>query len=302
MTRGTQRGGRNEAIDLRLFHVQNWPEAAQFMIRKFRLDDDEALTGQTGFAEWILQKEPRRRAGKPLLAAKTWKVSSDPWRQVTKCAAGLDIIKRYPCADLSNPQDDSTKPTCVTGLMGFDDEDQPVLHSNAFAQRTAIYVQYSHTILQTPGPELVSPYGAGGTDRFDNGSTIIIFDNSDSHRIYDTLIAARGEWESRWRRLPFYINTLLPDPEQSEEQMTSDCMRTITQDFFKAVAENWDELLDASWDHVSILEDKIYENPADESRAGELWKNAAKWRGLPPPFPIRALMVGRYGWMDTSEC
>lgn len=28
---------------------------------------------------------------------------------------------------------------------------------------------------------------------------------------------------------------------------------------------------------MSILEDKIYEHPADESRAPELWRNQAKW-------------------------
>ena len=39
----------------------------------------------------------------------------------------------------------------------------------------------------------------------DNGNTIIIFENSQSGSIDDTLIAARQQWESRWRRLPFYL-------------------------------------------------------------------------------------------------
>ena len=29
--------------------------------------------------------------------------------------------------------------------------------------------------------------------------------------------------------------------------------------------------------HISILEDKIYDGPADESRAPELWKNSNMW-------------------------
>lgn len=62
-----------------------------------------------------------------------------------------------------------------------------------------------------------------------------------------------------------------------EEDITGDCMRIITQDVFKAIAEGWDEVLDAAWEHVSILEAKIYEQPADESRAPELWENQAKW-------------------------
>lgn len=54
-------------------------------------------------------------------------------------------------------------------------------------------------------------------------------------------------------------------------------MNIITQDIFKAVADSWESLLDASWEHVSILEEKIYEQPADESRAPELWRNSARW-------------------------
>ncbi|KAA8913609.1 hypothetical protein FN846DRAFT_771816 [Sphaerosporella brunnea] len=269
--------GGDELLDLRLFHVQNWPEAAHFLSHKFRLREQDPLTGQAGFADWIAQKKPRRRAGKPLLMAKTWKLSSDPWRRVTKCAVGLDVMKRYRCLHLENPQAERQKPTRVTGLMGYDADEIPVLHSNVFAQRTSMYVQYSQPDLQTPGPELVAPYRSHDVSRYDNGNCIVIFDNSDSHSIYDTIIAARGEWESRWRRLPFYLRNVKQEHGDEGESMTAECMRTITQDFFKAVAENWDDLLDASWDHISILEDQIYEHPADESRAPSLWKNQAKW-------------------------
>ena len=48
----------------------------------------------------------------------------------------------------------------------------------------------------------------------DNGNTIIIFENSQSGSIEDTLIPARQQWESRWRRLPFYLayEVRLPQP------------------------------------------------------------------------------------------
>ncbi|KAF8247742.1 hypothetical protein K440DRAFT_600870 [Wilcoxina mikolae CBS 423.85] len=273
-------GKRDPSTELRLFHIQNWPEATHFMIHKFRLHEDDDLTGQSGFADWIAQKKPARRAGKPLLLARTWKVSSDPWRRVTKCAVGLDIMKRYKCSD--TPTNEMGLETRVTGLMGYDDADNPILHSNVYAQRTSMYVQYSHPDLATPGPDVVSPYMRRHDHRpldelYDNGNTIIIFDNSNSHSINDTLIPARGEWESRWRRLPFYLHNIKNSGDEDEEEMRGDCMRTITQDVFKAVAECWDELLEASWEHVSILEDKIFEHPADESRAPELWRNSAKW-------------------------
>jgi hypothetical protein len=117
------------------------------MIHKFRLHENDDMTGQSGFADWIAQKKPARRAGKPLLVAKTWKVSSDPWRRVTKCAVGLDIMKRYKCSDTANSE--MSRETKITGLMAYDTTDNPTLHSNVYAQRISMYGS-SHQVHRTP--------------------------------------------------------------------------------------------------------------------------------------------------------
>ena len=59
--------------------------------------------------------------------------------------------------------------------------------------------------------------------------------------------------------------------------MSVDCMKLIMGDVWMSIAENWETFLDACSDHVSILEDKIYEGPADETRAPELWTNSSMW-------------------------
>lgn len=51
----------------------------------------------------------------------------------------------------------------------------------------------------------------------------------------------------------------------------------ILADVFHGLAVIWQDFLNVGADHVNILEDKIYENPADESRAPELWTNQAAW-------------------------
>ena len=110
--------------------------------------------------------------------------------------------------------------------------DNPVHRYNVYSQRLSVYVQYAASDLQIPGPDFVSPYqGLEHSSRpleelYDNGSTIIIFDNSETRSIYDSLIPARGEWESRWRRLPFYLTNDYPE---KNEQMTLECMKIITQ-------------------------------------------------------------------------
>ncbi len=54
-------------------------------------------------------------------------------------------------------------------------------------------------------------------------------------------------------------------------------MKLVLQDVWKGVEESWETFLDVCRRHVSILEDKIYEQPADETRAPELWTNSSMW-------------------------
>lgn len=154
-------------------------------------------------------------------------------------------------------------------------------------------VQRANPELPPPDAELASPYSDGLGERFDNGNTIIIFDNSGSQSIHDTLVPARGSLEARWRRLPFYLLPLQPPSQPSQPLLSAHrsdggdgggdgnlavaCMQAITADVFKAIADCWEDVMDAAWEHVSILEDQVFEQPADESRAPELWSTSAMW-------------------------
>ena len=80
----------------------------------------------------------------------------------------------------------------------------------------------------------------------------------------------------RWRRLPFYL-ALEAHDVSNDDRLALECMKIILQDVWKGVAEAWENFLEVSNNHVSILEDKIYEEPADETRAPELWTNASSW-------------------------
>lgn len=90
------------------------------------------------------------------------------------------------------------------------------------------------------------------------------------------MISARQQWESRWRRLPFYLAYESHDVS-NDDDLALECMKIIVQDIWKSVAESWEHLLELCTLHVDILQDKIYEQPADESRAPELWANSNLW-------------------------
>lgn len=112
---------------------------------------------------------------------------------------------------------------------------------------------------------------------YDNSNAILIFDNAHDGNIESTLITARGEWEKRWRRLPFLLAFESRDLVATDEQLAFQCSRIILEDIFRALALQWEEFLDEAMNHISILEDKIYDQPADEARAPELWLNSSMW-------------------------
>jgi hypothetical protein len=112
----------------------------------------------------------------------------------------------------------------------------------------------------------------------DNGNVIIIFDNSSSGNIDDTLVPARRDLECRWRRLPFHLAFESRDPvDDDDAKLALNCSKAILSDIFRAVVLTWDTFLDHAVTHMTILEDKIYERPDDESRAPELWANSSAW-------------------------
>ncbi|OAX77982.1 hypothetical protein ACJ72_07713 [Emergomyces africanus] len=289
---------RNSDAVLRVLHVQNAEWATKYLLRKFNIDNRDDLVG-TDFGRYVRHKRPERRGGKPFLSGKTWKVQYDPWRGISKTSFGLDYFKQYRCPDPMNreardpnEEDDNLK---MMELNCFDENDNPKYGYDVYVQRVSCYIQHKQTTIEVPtNPDIKNPYiieppktdsakirtkheYIPRLDTLDNGNAILIFDNSHSNSIEDTLIAARRVWESRWRRLPFFLAFESRDLVATDEQLAFQCSRIILEDIFKALVMEWDSFLDLAMDHVSILEDKIYEQPADETRAPELWLNSNIW-------------------------
>ncbi|KAK2757958.1 hypothetical protein FQN54_004364 [Arachnomyces sp. PD_36] len=283
-----------EAV-LRVFHVQNAPWATLFLLRKFNIYNRDDIVG-TDFGKYVKHKRPERRGGKPFLSGKTWKVRHDPWRGISATSFGLDYLKHYKVPDpVTRGGLDPNDTEKMMELNCYNENDDPVYGYDVYVQRISCYVQHKEVSLEVPNdPDIQNPYHQGenggsngnGKDNkdyfpklntLDNGSAILIFDNSHTGSIADTLIAARQTWESRWRRLPFYLALESREMMATDEQLALQCSKIIMEDIFKGIITAWDGFLDLAMDHVSILEDKIYEQPADETRAPELWANSSLW-------------------------
>ncbi|KAI9827078.1 MAG: hypothetical protein M1826_006442 [Phylliscum demangeonii] len=274
---------RSEAV-LRVFHVQNADWAVPFLLSRFKIDDDDSPKG-TDFATWVTCKN-ERRSSRPVMNAKTWRTRHDPWRGVSTTSFGLDYLKQYRASDEPGEEMGDSRMKSME-LNHYDENDSPVYGWDVYVQRLGVYIQHKDVIPASP-PELESPYheldgfhksgympnhNHVKLDSLDNGNVIIIFENSQSNSIEDTMIPARTDWEKRWRRLPFHLAVEYRDVS-NDEDMALECMKMILQDMFRALAQSWETMLDICYSHVSILEDKIYEQPADESRAPELFTNS----------------------------
>lgn len=213
-------------------------------------------------------------------------------------------------------------------LNCYDDDDSPGYGWDVYAQRLVSFSRISCLIVRPdwlqscyvqhkvssvpatyPGVENVeNPYETTDVktdpheyfprlESLDNGNVIILFDNSCSGSIDDTIITAREQWESRvsdsliylpqkrlgllwdfvqWRRLPFYLAYESQDIS-NDDRMALECMKIVLADIWTSVSESWDCLIDRANIHVDCLQDRIYETPEDESRAPELWTNASNW-------------------------
>ncbi|KAF2200564.1 hypothetical protein GQ43DRAFT_472593 [Delitschia confertaspora ATCC 74209] len=283
---------------LRVIHVQNASWATRFLLKKFNIDASNDLVGTT-FGRWAKYERPQRRGGKPVLNGKTFRTQRDPWRGINRAAFGLDYLRHYDRHRFSGG--DANLDMKMMELNHYDAMDTPSYGFDVFVQRLSVYVQRSvdEPYLPVLDADIKNPYSeeefeeyqrlrrrygsvdANGQRKYvpklstlDNGSTIIIFEHSHSGSVEDTLIGARQEIEARWRRLTFY----LPREETSnDERLATECMDFILRDIFKALAFAWEKYISICETHVSILEDKIYDNPADESRAPELWTNSSLW-------------------------
>jgi hypothetical protein len=259
---------------LRVIHVQNASWATRFLLRKFNIDAHDDLVG-TDFGRWARYERPQQRGGKPVLNGKTFRTQRDPWRGISRAAFGCDYLKHYPKRSINPP---GINP--MMELNHYDEADQPCYGFDVYVQRLSVYVQLSDgSPGQAVDPDIPNPYNEEAYEEYqrlkksygnvdanvhqeryipklrtlDNSNTIIIFENSQSGSVKDTLIGARQELESRWRRLTFYLPR---EDMDNDEMMATECMDFILKDIFKALSYNWIRFLAACETHVSILEDK----------------------------------------------
>ncbi|KAI9697527.1 MAG: hypothetical protein M1820_007793 [Bogoriella megaspora] len=219
-------------------------------------------------------------------------------------STGLD---RNGVSRTTNARMTDTSAVKMMELNCYDEADNPTYGYDVFVQRLSVYIQRKEGEPSEPDdPTIVNPYIQSCEQEYaqikhqdsqpslsngelrkqslaqlkpiletlDNSNTTIVFEHCTSGAPSDTLIPARGEIETRWRRLAFYLPR---EAALDDDRLALECMDLVLSDVFKSLAAAWERYLYICSTHVGILEDKIYESPADESRAPELWTNSSLW-------------------------
>lgn len=302
---------RVHAAALRVIHVQNATWATLFLLKKFNINHPNELVGMPGFSKWARYERPKFRNGKPFLNGRSWRGQTDPWRNVSRTAFGMDYLKPFPT---ESPQ--ARKQKTASGSRPVDAK---IMHLNAYedsrspygydvsVQRMSVYVQRNLGPPNRISPDIdvKNPYKHmpnGGPvydpqredyrvpllEYLDNSNTVIIFETSASMLPDDCLVQPRNEFEKRWRRLSFYLRK---EDVLNDSRLAAQCTNFILVDLFHGLGVVWDQFLNVAEDHVAMLEDRIYEKPDDESRAPELWTNQAAWLKVDKIMWIHADLV-----------
>lgn len=302
---------------LRIIHVQNAVWCRSFLLRKFNISDRGnnvmGLTG-TSFGKWAVYDKPQRRAGKPVLNSKSFRTSRDPWRGISRTGFGMDYLKYYHPDVVSDNDVANEFKLCELNHWDTERGNVPAHGYDVYVQRLSVYVQRNEgPVNMSPDGDMGNPYtptprtsmtvnAANGDmektedvgalplmNSMDNNSTIIVFEASHTGYADDTLVQGRQEMETRWRRLM----QLLPKEDiPNEDLITVELMNIVIKDIMKALQVYWDKLLGKCDEHVNILEEKIYEHPADESRAPELWNNSALWLKVEKLISLQISTIG----------
>lgn len=122
--------------------MQNAPWATGFLLYKFNITTHDELLG-TDFGQFVKNKRPERKGGKPFLNGRSWTSSHDPWRKISWMSFGIDYLKYY-----KNRRDSPDMQTDFSGkvmdLNCYDNEDSPTCGFDVYAQRLVIRSHIRH--------------------------------------------------------------------------------------------------------------------------------------------------------------
>lgn len=237
---------------LRLIYACNNEEAVNYLSNAFGISSSSVEQGERSFRDWMQDERHSRRASHKAIR---WRPAFDIARGVICTAFGLDfgslVVPRQSKAGGKPP--DSSRGRHAQGQLS--------LHR----QRVSVYMQRASSAA-LPGPR-VTRFNSGSRHLHDMArrDTVIVCEYSSGEA---------GEIVSASALLglsPEPASDSDSDPNSKRTASSTPALQAVTGHIFDGLYQLWGEQVALVHEPHAELEDHIYAQPADSSRARDVW-------------------------------
>ena len=234
---------------LRLIYTCNNEEAVNFLSNAFGISGSSSETGERSFRDWMQDERDTRRASNKAIR---WRPAFDIARGVICSAFGLDF------GSLVIPRATMSEKHAKSRQLGQNRSQELQSSASIYRQRIAVYMQraWSEAL---PGPRVT---------RFNSGSSCL---HETAKR--DTIIIC--EYSSGESGEVVSASVLLGlhpvDTASNPVFASAPAIQGIVSHVFEGLFQLWREQIALIHEPHAELEDHIYSQPADSSRARDVW-------------------------------
>ncbi|KAL8809217.1 MAG: hypothetical protein Q9200_003615 [Gallowayella weberi] len=256
------------STSLRVIYVQDDINTSKQLISDFHIDSPAFSRNRTKFCDWVFGEDIEHLS---VWQTAFWRPSYDRSRNVVRAAFGLEYL--VPQLHSVSLVESHARFSKVPRLKPWVESPQDV-HDNSL-QRLSVYVQL-------PRAQSTSPSTLGaptGIDQFAQGdmpihgisrvqkarlaceSTVIVLDSHRKAIATAPLIAGEEPWQQ--------LLDFLDDPPQ--DQSSYRLALAVVELTFESVAARWSHYILSMHNYIASVEERVYENPADDTRTNALW-------------------------------
>ncbi|KAL9610082.1 MAG: hypothetical protein Q9167_005190 [Letrouitia subvulpina] len=249
----------DEAPRLRVIYVQDDVESFKRLITDFRIDSPAFNRNRTKFLDWILGQDIEHLS---TWQTAFWRPSFDRSRGTLRAAFGLEYLVPHlkPVSVIAGHARLLRKRKARVVSQESDDDHDDCL------QRLTVYIQLSQNGRNNPAGAESSKesFKIQQQDpsnlKMASESTVVILDSSNKALVADPLIGGEEPWHQ-----------LLDGTDHAHPLGDRQLAAATIELTFEAIASRWSQYILYVHDYMASLEEQIYGQPADDSRANELW-------------------------------
>lgn len=259
---------KEKSTILRVIYVQDDTAAFNHIISDFHLHSPAFSRSRTNFRDWVHGEDADHLS---VWQTALWRPSYDRSRNVVRAAFGLQyLVPQIQSVSVMESQSRFSKRRRVQAVVESSNDD---VHDNSL-QRLSVYIQVPRdpAFLVTTNPpgddEDVATRDLSGQDRRKNEKmrlaserTVVILDSRLKAIATTPLIS--HTFEEPWQQLVDYLD----DPNSHSAGFAL----TVVGLAFEAVAARWVHYILCMHGYIASLEERVYENPADDTRTNALW-------------------------------